>query len=73
MTSSEPFLPIIYIDRCDGCGDCVKVCPSRALELVAGFATLVTPDNCAYCADCEEHCPQRAIALPYEIVADRMD
>jgi NAD-dependent dihydropyrimidine dehydrogenase PreA subunit len=73
MNSSESFSPIIDLDRCDGCGDCVKVCPTGALELVAGFATLVALENCAYCADCEERCPQRAIALPYEIVVDCMD
>ncbi len=70
MSTSEPFLPIVYLDRCDGCGNCVQVCPNGALGLVAGLAVLVSPDDCAYCADCEEYCPQRAIGLPYEIVVD---
>jgi 4Fe-4S ferredoxin len=70
MTDTDLYLPIIDFDRCDGCGACVQVCPTGALEMLAGLAVLVAPDACGYCADCEEHCPQGAIALPYEIVLD---
>lgn len=70
MNESEPFLPIIHADRCDGCGECIRRCPSGVLELRAGLAVLVWSDGCAYCADCEEHCPQSAISLLYEIVVD---
>jgi NAD-dependent dihydropyrimidine dehydrogenase PreA subunit len=70
VNENESFLPSINPERCNGCGDCARVCPSGALELQAGLAVLVSPDNCAYCADCEEHCPTDAINLPYEIVVD---
>jgi NAD-dependent dihydropyrimidine dehydrogenase PreA subunit len=70
MSESESFLPIINSHRCNGCGDCIHVCPSGALELIDGLAVLTSPDACAYCADCEERCPQKAISLPYEIVLD---
>jgi electron transfer flavoprotein alpha subunit len=70
MRESEPFLPIIHSERCNDCGECVQVCPTGALKMVAGLATLILPDNCVYCADCEDHCPQAAISLPYEIVTE---
>ena len=70
MNESEPFFPIINPDRCNGCGECVDVCPSAALELISRVALLTGPGRCVYCADCEEHCPQGAISLSYEIVVD---
>jgi NAD-dependent dihydropyrimidine dehydrogenase PreA subunit len=66
----EPFAPIIDPSRCNGCGDCVQICPSDVLEMREQVATIVAPDHCTYCADCEEHCPHQAISLPYEIVMD---
>jgi NAD-dependent dihydropyrimidine dehydrogenase PreA subunit len=70
MSESESFLPIVDSYRCNGCGECIYVCPSGALGVIDGLAVLTSPDACAYCADCEEHCPQKAISLPYEIVLD---
>lgn len=70
MNKSEPFLPIIDLELCRGCGECVIVCPTGALTMSNGVAVLDVPDNCVYCADCEEKCPQGAIGLPYEIVLD---
>jgi NAD-dependent dihydropyrimidine dehydrogenase PreA subunit len=67
---SEPFFPIIAADRCNSCGECVRVCPTGALALRSGLPILVSPDDCIYCADCEVHCPEGAISLPYEIVAE---
>jgi NAD-dependent dihydropyrimidine dehydrogenase PreA subunit len=70
MSERESYFPIINSERCDGCGDCVRACPTGALQMVASVAVLVAPDRCRYCANCEELCPQRAINLPYEIVVD---
>jgi len=61
-------LPMILEERCTGCGDCVEVCPTGALELADGRAVLARPEDCAYCADCETLCPEGAIVLPFEIV-----
>ena len=72
MVSNEPFLPIIDPNRCEGCGDCVQVCPRDVLRLVNGLAALAYPERCNYCGDCEEHCPTEAISLPYEIVDDSL-
>jgi ferredoxin len=61
-------LPIIDQEHCDGCAQCVEVCPTQALTLAWGKAELRYPDRCTYCAACEEACPLNAIALPFVIV-----
>jgi len=53
--------------RCNGCGDCITVCPTGALGMVQERAAVVHPEACTYCAACEDICPTEAIALPYQI------
>jgi len=59
--------PIIDPRRCVGCGICVAVCPSQALALRAGRATLVRPEDCTFCPRCEANCPREAIGRPFQI------
>ncbi len=66
--NDRDWLPQIDLLACTGCGDCVTVCPTGALTLTMGKATVARPDACSYCADCEAVCPPGAIALPYLIV-----
>jgi len=61
-------LPIIDGERCTGCGTCMDLCPTQAVELRAGQAAIARPEDCTYCGDCEDICPEGAIGLPYEIV-----
>jgi len=61
-------VPEVNPAACDGCGDCVKLCPEHAVALVAGKAAIVSPENCDYCADCEAFCPNSAIRCAFEIV-----
>ena len=61
-------LPTIDDHACTGCGDCVATCPSDALDLIEGKATIVRPDDCNYCTECEASCPEGAIACGFEII-----
>lgn len=67
MNPHENTLPVIYLDKCNGCGLCVDVCPARALRVVQGKVRLAHT-NCDYCGECEATCPTGAIACPFEIV-----
>jgi ferredoxin len=64
----ERVLPRINGNICTGCGKCVDVCPTGALDLVEGRAAIVRLELCSYCGDCEELCPKEAIACPFEVV-----
>jgi Na+-translocating ferredoxin:NAD+ oxidoreductase subunit B len=61
-------VPLIDSARCDGCGLCVRACPTKALELRAGKASVAHPLACEYIGMCEAVCPTQAIARPFEIL-----
>jgi len=52
--------PIIYKERCQGCGRCVEMCPHSAMSLVDGVAT-VDMDRCLGCGECLRLCQQHAV------------
>ncbi len=53
---------ILNKDKCNGCGECVKVCPFGAIELENGLPQ--TNENCRLCGVCVKKCPQGALKLP---------
>ncbi len=59
-TPVEVKVPSIIPDRCDGCGDCVKVCRFAAL-VVAGGKAMVFPELCHSCGGCRMACKRNAI------------
>lgn len=52
----------IEVHRCDGCGDCVGVCPEGAIQLVGGLAQ-IDLELCTECEACVEACPSGAIKV----------
>jgi len=52
---------IIDKDKCEGCGDCVDVCPSEVFEIVDEKSGAVRLDDCIECCACVEACPHGAI------------
>jgi putative YpdA family bacillithiol system oxidoreductase len=57
--------PHIDIQKCIGCGSCVKICPESVLGLVDGRAAIVSGMKCVGHALCEDVCPVGAITMGF--------
>ncbi|MDY7039541.1 MAG: 4Fe-4S binding protein [Chloroflexota bacterium] len=62
---------MVYVDgeRCKGCSVCVDACPTDAIRLVNGVAT-IEQSLCSECQACVDACPQGAILSVSEPVAE---
>ena len=49
-------------ENCIGCGDCVRICPQKCME-IQGKKAVITAQNCIRCYCCHEFCPVKAVAL----------
>ncbi len=67
MATEDAVLPVLDLEKCDGCGRCVAVCPAQALRVKRGKVKLIHT-NCDYCGECEAACPTGAISCPFEII-----
>jgi len=53
---------VVDSNICTGCGICVDVCPTQAIELIDGIAK-VNPEKCTGDKLCVEACPVQAISM----------
>ncbi len=53
----------VYMTRCDGCGECVDICPSDIMHIDKTYrrAYNIEPNMCWECYSCVKMCPQHAI------------
>lgn len=52
-------------DCCNGCGNCVKICPLGIIQIERGKAISKSELDCTLCRLCVVNCKQRAITLHY--------
>ena len=55
---------IVDAEKCAGCGSCVEVCPTEAIEMNDDGIAVIDPDMCGECGACVDECPSEAISLP---------
>ena len=55
----------IEITRCTGCENCAAICPTGAIRVTGGKAS-IKGHNCVECGACIYDCPMDAITLPRE-------
>lgn len=53
-------VPVVDAAKCDGCGECRRLCQSNAIVLLKGKA-VVFPELCHSCGGCAKICPVNAI------------
>ncbi|MFC1967442.1 4Fe-4S binding protein [Chloroflexota bacterium] len=63
-------VPVIDVEKCDGCGLCVSVCSCGALIIVNNVVTVIQKIDCHWCGQCEAVCLTGAISCPFEIVIE---
>lgn len=67
--------PIVYKERCKGCGRCVKTCPRSAISVVDEMA-VIDLSVCVGCGECVRACPERAMDFDWVVaippVVERM-
>jgi len=53
----------VYMAQCDGCGECVDICPSDIMHIDTKYrrALNIEPNMCWECYSCVKACPQNAI------------
>jgi electron transport complex protein RnfB len=63
---------IVDIEKCDGCGACMEVCPLDAIKLACPVGAehsskevaVIDEDACTECGVCVEECPNGALHIP---------
>ncbi len=58
-----PFVVTIDDDKCEGCEECVDVCPVEVFEMVDEKSSAVNADECLGCESCVEVCEPSAITI----------
>jgi len=57
--------PVVYEQKCTGCGECVKICPTKAIT-IQNHKSVIDGLKCIGCASCIAVCPAMAIDVPWE-------
>lgn len=60
---------LLSLPACDGCGNCLTICPTGAIRMEAGRA-MASPKLCILCMACASACPQHARILPPPLKED---
>jgi NAD-dependent dihydropyrimidine dehydrogenase PreA subunit len=60
---SMAFNPIVDQDKCQGCEECVDVCPVEVFEMVDDKSSPVNAEECLGCESCVEVCEPGAITI----------
>jgi len=71
VVTISPEKAYVTADKCDSCGVCVKVCPTRSIDLLPSGAT-VKSISCVGCGLCVPVCPKDAIDLRHSTESQLM-
>ncbi len=61
-----PEVAYVLSEKCNGCGECIKICPAQAIKEVPSTFRVrveIDPMSCTGCGICVPKCPKEAIDL----------
>ncbi len=61
LEAGQNLVAVVLSDKCAGCGICIDVCPTGAIEV--SEQAVVNGEACSGCAACVSECPSEAIIL----------
>lgn len=53
----------VDLEKCNGCGECVDICPMEVFELQDNKSIPVKHEECIGCESCVVNCEQEAITV----------
>jgi len=54
---------VVDPDKCEGCEECIEVCPTDVFEMEDDKSVPVNAEECLGCESCIEVCDQEAITV----------
>ncbi|MBM4447649.1 MAG: 4Fe-4S dicluster domain-containing protein [Chloroflexi bacterium] len=61
-------------ENCTGCQQCVKICPTRAIEFLPEERKIkIFVSRCCFCAQCVDVCPVHTLAMTEEFLLSSYD
>ncbi len=64
-----PHVPVMDVERCDGCDACANLCPHEAINLIdneeAKYHYQIEPSQCSGCGICGDVCERNAISVDH--------
>jgi NAD-dependent dihydropyrimidine dehydrogenase PreA subunit len=55
--------PVVETEKCNGCGNCVEICPSEVYQVEEDKSEAIRPEDCIECWACVTQCPTESIRL----------
>ncbi len=65
-------VPRVNRELCVGCGKCLEVCPSDAIDTSQGYAR-INEEFCEECGVCSAFCTYRAIEIEFPLRGNHLD
>ncbi len=54
---------VVDPDKCEGCEECIEVCPADVFEMQDDKSVPVNAEECLGCESCIEVCDQEAVTV----------